>query len=152
MLKLPHAAYFEGILQVRDVSENVIDEILLIVKRDARALVTKIKKVKGGWDLYFSSQHYLRALGKKLQEKHGGTIKVTATLHTVSKTGKDLYRITVLWRPMLFKKGDVVLVEGENWRVLRIDNQVQLQHLVSGRKKWVKSWQIRTPQAAARYN
>ena len=146
MLKLPHAAYFEGILQVRDVSENVVDEILLIVKKDARALVTKVKKVKSGWDLYFSSQHYLRALGKKLQAKRGGTLKVTATLHTVSKTGKELYRITVLWRPLRFKKGDVVLVGGENWKILRIDNQVQLQHLVSGEKKWVKSEQIRPPQ------
>ncbi len=138
MLKIPHAAYFEGILQVRDASEEIIDEILQTVKRDARAVVTRIKTVKGGYDLYFSSQHYLRALGKKLQQKCGGTLKVTATLHTRSKMGKDLYRITVLWRPLPFRKDDLVLVKGEQWRILRIDNQVQLQHPVSGKKMWVK--------------
>ena len=143
MLNPPHAAYFEGILQVRDVSEEIIDDIEHTVKKDERAVITKIKKVKGGWDLYFSSQHYLRALGKKLQAKHGGLVKVTATLHTVSKTGKDLYRITVLWRPLRFKKGDLVNVGGQQWRVLRIDNQVQLQHPVSGEKKWVKITDVR---------
>lgn len=144
MLKLPHAAYFEGILQVRGVSERMIDEVLLIVKRDARAVVTKIKIVKGGWDLFFSSQHYLRALGKKLHAKYGGTLKVTATLHTVSKTGKELYRITVLWRPLMFKKGDLVLVGGEQWKILRIDNQVHVQDVVSGKKMWVKVTDIRS--------
>jgi len=143
-LKLPHAGYFEGILQVRDSDEAMIDTIHAIVKRDQRAIVTKVKKVPQGWDLYFSSQHYLRALAKKLSNEFGGIIKVTATLHTVSKTGKELYRITALWRPIPFKKGDIVNVLGEQWRVISVTNQVHIQHVASGQKKWVKLRDIRT--------
>ena len=143
-IKLPHAQYFEGILQVRDSEEKKIDTILEIVKKDARAAVTKIKKVPKGWDLYFSSQHYLRALAKKIHNQFGGTIKVSATLHTRSKMGKDLYRITVLWRPHHFKKADTIKLNGEDWKIIRIANQIQVQHVHSREKKWIRVSDIRT--------
>ena len=138
VIKVPHAQYWEGILQAREVTEEQVEHIIDIVKHDERAAVTQIKKVPHGWDLYFSSQHYLRALAKKLATQFGGTIKVSATLHTRDRTGKDLYRITVLWRPHPFKKGDTVNIAGEPWTILHIGNQINLQHQGSGKKQRMK--------------
>ena len=69
MLELPHPKYFEGILQLRDCGDEVKKWVYDQVRKDQRALVTKEKKVRGGFDLYFSSQRYLRTLAKRLNEK-----------------------------------------------------------------------------------
>ena len=141
---LPHAQYYEGILQVRDVDESVLEGIVDWIGREARAAIVKVKRVPHGWDLYLSSQHYLRGFVKKLVAKYGGMTKVSATLHTRSRIGKDLYRITALWRPFPVKSGHLVVYRGEEWKVLWVGNQVQLQHVKSGEKKRVKVWDVRS--------
>lgn len=127
-----HSEYYEAILQLRDVSDEVVavvdDEI------DKKEIfVAKIKKVTNGYDYYLGNGNLTRVLGKTLQEKFGGEYAVTATLFT-RKEGKPVYRLTVLFRAMPFKKGDEVEYQGENYAVLMSGKKLRLQHLKTGKK------------------
>ena len=135
MIKLPHAKYFQGILQLRNPSKELIDFVRRTVTRDQRALIVREKKVRNGVDMYLSSQKYLRALGKKLPKVFPGEMKMTRTLHTVSKEGKQLFRVTVLFRLLKFKKGDILNVDDEQLEILRIDARVMTKNVKTGKKK-----------------
>ena len=56
-LKGKHPEYYEGILQLRDCSDEIINWVRKTVEKEKRAKISKDKKVKGGRDLYFSDQH-----------------------------------------------------------------------------------------------
>ena len=63
-----HDEYFEGILQVRNPSEEVLDFIAKEVEKKGDVFVAKAKQTQNGIDLYISSQRFLRSIGNKLQE------------------------------------------------------------------------------------
>ncbi len=129
------ASYFEGVLQLRNVSDEVADWAHDEIIRAGRARIAKAKEVKGGIDVYLSSQHYMQALGKKLQQRFGGILKITSRIHTRSRiTSRDVYRMTVLFRQLPFRTGDTINYHGEKWKVLSTGNQVQLQNISSGKK------------------
>ena len=64
---------------------------------------------------------------------------VSCRIQTCSHlTSKDLYRVSVLFVPLKFGKGDTVKIHEDFWRVLIINNQVQLQNVASSEKRWFK--------------
>ena len=131
--------YFEGVLQLRTLSNEVIDFARSEITREGKAHIAKEKKLKTGVDFWVSSQHHLQNVGKRLKDKFGGILEISCRLHTKSHlTSKDLYRVSVLFKSLPFNKGDVIKFLGEEWKILLINNQVQLQNIVSGEKKWVK--------------
>lgn len=136
-VKLPHEKYFEGVLQLRNPTDEIVFWVYDTVKKDDRAVIVKETPVRGGVDLYFSSQKYLQSLGKKLNEKFSGELKTTATLHTVSNTGKSLFRVTVLFRRYNFKKHDIFEEDGEKWQVFAVNRQITIKSQRSGEKKQV---------------
>ena len=131
-----HPNYFEAKLQLREVSQEVVDfvEDALIRKKIP---VTKAKKVRNGFDFYLPDKDVTRALGKRLQQHFGGQLKITASLFG-KKKGKELYRVTVLFRPIPFKKGETVEYQGEQYNVKMIGKDILLQHLKTGKKEHVK--------------
>ena len=133
----PHTKdYFEGILQIRDGNEELLSWIKERVKHEGRAAITKIKQTKNGTDLYMTDQHYLQNLGRKVKEKFSGILKVSKRLHTVDKmTSKHLYRVTVLFKQLPFKRGDIVTIHGEEVEILRIGQKAQIKNIKSGAKK-----------------
>jgi len=137
MIDIPHKDYFEGVLQLRDLTNELLDWVYKRVKKDQRAVITKEKKVRGGVDLYLSSQRYLQSLGKKLNETFPGILKITATLHTKAKTGEDLYRVTVLFKLLPFRIRQVFDFEGEKVEILHMGKKVRIKYLKSGEKKHV---------------
>ena len=131
--------YFEGILQLREPTKEIIEFVYESIAHDGRAHIAKEKKLKNGVDIFVSSQHYLQALGRKLKIKFGGIMVVSCRIQTCSHlTSKDLYRVSVLFVPLKFGKGDTVKIHDDLWKVLIINNQVQLQQQVSGEKRWFK--------------
>src|SRR3989344_277638 len=108
MVFVPHSEYFEGVLQLPNPSEELIDFVISTVKKDDRAAITKIVQEPGGPDYYITDQKYLQILGKKLRARFAGEFKMTSTLHTQRKDGKKLYRITILFRQYSFTAGDMV--------------------------------------------
>lgn len=127
--------YFEGIMQLRSVSDEAVDWLYDEIHRAGRAWVAKVKEVAGGIDVYLSSQHYMQALGRQLQRRFGGILKITSRLHTRNTlTSKDIHRVTVLFRQLPCKTGDVIDLHGERWKLLSMGNQVRLQNVKSGEK------------------
>ncbi len=127
-----HSEYYEAILQLRDVEDEVIDFVDDEIDRKNIPLA-KIKKVTNGYDYYLGNSNLTKNLGKTLQEKYGGEFVVTATLFT-RKEGKPVYRLTILFRAVPFKKGDQVEYHDEIYNVLMSGKKVMLQHVKTGKK------------------
>jgi NMD protein affecting ribosome stability and mRNA decay len=128
--------YFEGVLQLRNVSDEAVDWLHDEIQRTQKARVAKVKEVEGGIDIYLSSQHYMQSLGRQLQQRFGGILKITGRLHTRDPmTSRDVHRMTVLFRQLSFKTGDIITYQGQRWNVLGVGNQIRLQNVESGEKK-----------------
>ncbi len=135
MAKIPHPDYFEGILQIRGGNDELIEWIQARVKEDDKAAITKIKDVRGGLDLYVTDQHYLQNLGRKLQENFAGVMKISQRIFTTDKmTSKHVYRVTVLFRPLPFKKGDIVTYQGDKIEILGIGKKVRVRYVETNKK------------------
>ncbi|MBI5065654.1 hypothetical protein HZA97_05440 [Candidatus Woesearchaeota archaeon] len=133
-LKPQHHEYFEGILQLRNYDQELLEYVLNAIEKDRRAVVTKTIKVnKNCVDLYLTSQKYLRILGSRLRQNFCGVFKETATLHT-QKKGKDLYRITILFDYLPLKRGQNVTFRGDDYEIISWDKRVLLKNRKSGEK------------------
>ena len=130
-----HPEYFEAILQLRDSSEAVIDYVEHEFSR-GKIPITQALEVKNGLDFYAADSQFARSLGKRLQEKFGGELVVTASLYGVKKD-REVYRVTVLFREASFKKGDMVEFKGEPYPVIVLGNEIILQQK-NGKKLHVK--------------
>lgn len=139
MKKDRHPEYFEGILQLRNISQEVYDWVYDTIERENKSTIAKEKLVTNGYDLYLADQHYLQALGKRLKLRFAGEYEVSKKLHSRDRmTGKTLYRVTVLFRQLPFKVGDIIKTDEGSWKILHFDNQVRAQDTVSGKKKMFK--------------
>lgn len=113
--------YYEAILQLRgdtDLVTSGVDEILSTLNKDQKALLTTLNKLKEGTDLYFASTQVARKGAKTLVEKYGGSLKESARLHGVDKSGKNIYRVTVSLRLPEFRENDVIVFKGNTYQVL----------------------------------
>ena len=136
--KFARSNYFQGILQLRDVNEEIYSFVYNQLKKRGDVAVTKTVKYENGKDLYLTSQKFIRILGKKLKESFGGELKISSKLHTKSKTGKDLYRVNALYRPLKYKRGDIVSVRGDNVKILQIGRRIFARDLKTGKKMRIR--------------
>ncbi|MBU0614732.1 MAG: hypothetical protein KJ601_01440, partial [Nanoarchaeota archaeon] len=121
--------YFEGILQLRDVNEEIIDYVSDQIHENNIQVAKEIHH-KNGIDIYVSSNKFLRSLGKRLQRMYTGEFKESATLHTRSRqTGKDLYRVTLFFRPVKHKIGDIITYKDEEYRITSIGKKVNARSI-----------------------
>jgi len=129
-----HPQYYEGILQLRNPTKEVIQFVKSQIKKK-NIFISKEIKLKNGADIYVSSQRFLRALGIKLQKIFGGQLKTSRKLHTVSKkTGKRLYRVTVLHKLPKFKTGDTITYRGEKIKIKSIGKKISAKNIKTGKK------------------
>lgn len=129
-------SYFEAILQLRNISSAVLDFVYAEIDR-GKIHIAKEVESKNGLDIYLADDNFTRALGRKLQEQFGGENKITSTLYS-QKDGKDIYRITVLFRAVPFKKGDIVKYKGSEYEVKILGKDILLQSLKTGKKVHVR--------------
>lgn len=127
-----HSGYYEAILQLRDVSDDVFDFVEKEIGKK-NILVAKFQEVKNGCDFYLGNANLTKNLGKTLQEKFGGEFTVTANLFSW-KDGKGIYRLTVLFRGIPFKKGEEVEYQGERHTVIVLGKKLVLQCSKTGKK------------------
>ena len=78
-------------------------------------------------------------MGKKLRKSFGGQLKTSSKLHTRSKTGRDLYRVNVLYRPAKYKRGDIVAVRGDKVKLLYVGKRIFALDLKTGKKIKIRS-------------
>jgi NMD protein affecting ribosome stability and mRNA decay len=128
------SSYYEGILQLRNPSQEVMDFVKNTLKGRKDCKVAKEEFFENGVDVYLTNQHYLRSLAKKLKENFLGHLNITATLHTQSKMGDDLYRITALFEMYPIKKGDVLNIGDEQYKIETMGQKIMLKEVKSGKK------------------
>ena len=130
-----HSGYFEGILQLRNPAPAVLDFVRQNVACKEGVFISKQLKVKNGWDLYLSSQRYMRNLGKMLQDRFGGELIVSVKLFTRHhQTSREVYRVNVLFRLYPFKKGQVIVHRGEKLKILFLGKKVGLKNVDTGKR------------------
>jgi len=77
----------------------------------------------------------LRSLGNKLQNEFGGQLTVSTKLHTRSRmSGKELYRVNMLFRLPKFKKGEIIDYKGEKIKIISIHKKVHAKEVKTGKK------------------
>ena len=87
--KKMHPQYFEGILQLRNPSTEVLDFLMKKMK-EQHISIAKETKTKDGIDLYLSSRKFIKNISHKLQKQFGGELKQSPTLFSHNKqTSKD---------------------------------------------------------------
>lgn len=128
--------YYEAILQLRDTTAQTIDFAYTCIEQ-AKIHIAKIVESKQGIDFYLADSQFTKTLAKRVQGRFGGQILITATLFT-KKDGKDIYRITVLFRGVPFKKSDIVVYGGEEYRIKSLEKEIWLQHVKHGKKVRVR--------------
>ena len=136
-LKGKRPEYYEAILQLRDCTEAVRGFVIAKIAKENIG-VAKDLEVKGGWDLYLADNNFARAVGKNLQDKFGGKVQMSASLWGL-KDGKEVYRVTVLFRCAGFVKWDKVMYKGEEYKVkMMLEKDIMLQNVKTGEKVHVK--------------
>jgi NMD protein affecting ribosome stability and mRNA decay len=131
-----HGSYFEAVLQLRDVSQEVVDFAEDEIGR-LKMHVADVITLKNGYDYKLSDNTLARRIGKNLQTKFGGKIEETSSLWGVKKD-REVYRVTVLFRGVPFKKGDLVIYQGEEYKVKILGKDMMLQNTKNGKKVHVK--------------
>ena len=127
--------YFEGILQLRNVDDEVIDFVVKEIEKTEDIQIAKVKKVTNGHDIYISRQRFLRSLGNKLQGKFGGQLIMSKKLHTRSRmSGRELFRVNALFRMPNFKKGDIIKYKGDEIKVIALHKKVLAKDVKTGKK------------------
>ena len=130
-----HNQYFEGILQLRNPSDKLIESTIKEIEKKGDVSIANIIKVKNGVDVYVSSQRFLRTLGRKLQNRFGGHLEVSTKLHTKNRlTSRDVHRVNVLLKLPNFKKGDIVEYKGEKIKIIGMKKKVLAKHIKTGKK------------------
>jgi len=126
--------YFEGILQLRNPTEELLKYVENKTKKDKKALITKRLKVKNGYDFYFSSQRYLRNLGNKIKNSFAGELKTSRKLFTRKRqTSKDVYRVNVLFRMSCLEKGQKMTYKGEQIKIMKLGKKILAKSVKTGK-------------------
>jgi len=103
--------YFEGILQLRNQNDHVIEFIRQEVNKvkDKGIFINQEKSVRNGIDFYLTSQKYVQLLGNKLLTAFGGKLKTSAKIFGRDQLrSKDLFRVSVLFECLNFVPNDVI--------------------------------------------
>lgn len=138
-IKLSRPNYYQGILQLRDINDEILSFVYNQIKKRHDVAITKTVKFPNGIDLYITSQKFIRILGKKLKDSFGGELKVSSKLHTQNKQGKKLYRVNVLFKLSKYKKGDLVSIRGDEVRLISIGKKIFARNLKTGKKVTIRS-------------
>lgn len=121
--------YYEAILQLRGGKGERLDSLLdygldLIKRAPSRnVFLTRMERIKEGYDLFISDKQYARSLSRRLIERYGGTLKETSHLVGMKK-GNELYRVTISVRIPDFQKGDVISSNGSLFLVEGVKGDV----------------------------
>jgi nonsense-mediated mRNA decay protein 3 len=129
--------YFEGILQIRNPDEDILEFLNHELYRAEEKLifVTNVEKVKNGFDYYITSKKHITRIAQSLQSQFGGTVKVSEQLFSHdSLRSKDIFRINVLYNCPDTKKGDVIKYNDKIYLVTSVTKQIYVKELDSETK------------------
>ena len=144
--------YFEGDLQLRNTTPELINFVRDDIAKHASEGVhmTKETEKEGYADFRLTSARYMRALAKKIKQRFNGELTESARLFGRDRsTGKDIFRISVLFKMRQQKVGDIVEYRGRRVKIKTIGNNVSGIDVETGKKIFlnlVKKQQLKTVQ------
>jgi len=124
--------YYEATIQIRAGSKElsdahrdatvryIRDRIENMAATNRGIFLTKVEEVQGGVDLYVSSTSLGRTLAKELSDAYGAETKESSKLIGKTEDGNDMYRMTYLVRMPEYHVNDVVIFEGEAYKLAGI--------------------------------
>ena len=124
-----NSQYFEGILQVKNIDNGIVDYIHNEVEKQRKKgiFITKEKITKNRADFQITDQTYMKSLANKLQRVFGGTISLNPTLFSKNKqSGKELFRLTLLLNLPTIRKNDIIVHNGTVWKVNSVQNKINV--------------------------
>ncbi|MBI2662440.1 hypothetical protein HYX11_03195 [Candidatus Woesearchaeota archaeon] len=131
-----HQSYYEATLQLRAITPEMLHFVNEEIAKN-KIHVAKCTKVNSGLDYQLSDNKFAQNIGKKIQQKFGGKVLTTAALFS-KRDGNDIYRLTVLFRGVPFKKDEQVLYKGDEHTVIALGKEIVLQNNLTKKKKHVK--------------
>lgn len=142
--------YYEAILQVRGAGRGlekqtegeterlVRDRVATMRKNNREVFISKVERVKGGLDFYFSTTQAAKSLARELQESTCAQYKESSSIWG-RRDGKDIYRMTFLVRLPGYGQGDVVVFQSRAFYVNRMSRGViHGIDLVTGEERLLK--------------
>ena len=131
-----HGGYYEAILQLRGqdgLRSDVLDELDTVLE-GVKESISEVRTVKKGVDVYMDSLSQARKAAKALRDRLGGELKESPKLVGMKK-GKAFHRVNISLKFSRFKKGDVLLYDGRELRVLDVGrSRVKVHDLTRGKK------------------
>ena len=98
MHKQYHYEYYQAIIQLRPVNENLTNFVEKKIGK-TKAWVSKRINMKNGVDYYVSSNKVARQIGKQLKKSFRGELKESKKLFSKDRlTSRDIYRVTVCFK------------------------------------------------------
>lgn len=143
-MKSLNPQYYEGILQLRNPNRKVMEFVKAQIAKKEGVFISKIVKVKNGYDYYVSSRRFLKNLGYKLRKQFGGELKMSSKLYSRDRqTSKELHRLNVLYRCCDFKIGSIIEIRGEKIKIMGLGKRVQCKRLKDGKRIYIDFKELR---------
>jgi nonsense-mediated mRNA decay protein 3 len=157
--------YYEATLQIRSGSkrldDGIRDETVRYVRKriedmssaNRSLFLTKVEEVQGGVDMLLSSISTAKALAKELSDRYGAETKESSKLIGKTEDGNDMYRMTYLVRMPEYHVNDIVLFEGEAYKLALIGKdmgkliRLSDMHVTSVRRSKMDEVKVHTPRS-----
>jgi len=131
-----HNDYYEGILQLRDIEQDVLDFVFSQFEKN-KISIAKIVELKSGCDIYSSSNKFSRKIAKKLFKEYGGELKESPQLFSRSEQeGRNIYRLNVLYKASKYRKGEIVINNNNIYKITSIEKEtISGTNIITGKKR-----------------
>jgi nonsense-mediated mRNA decay protein 3 len=143
-------SYFEAILQLRgdervlnrdnedEVRQQVLDRVDAMRADSREVFVSKVERVRGGLDFYFSTAPAARIVARELQDQRCAEYKESTSLWG-RREGREVFRVTFLVRFPSFGPGDIITFRSKDWYVKSMSKGlVRCIDLASGDEQQVR--------------
>ena len=121
---MKHDKYYQGILQLRNVPKEIIDYVLDRFESQ-KVGIAKIVKLKTGIDIYSASNKFSKKIAHYLYKNYGGEIKENPKLFSRdSQTGKNIYRMNILFRCPDYLPGEVIKVNDQIIKISSLSTDI----------------------------
>lgn len=108
-----HAEYFEGMIQLRGIDQDILDYVQKRITNANAQVPTCINHgTKFDIDYSVSDRRLIHKIGVELKAKFGGFVRESAQLFSRNHmTSKNVYRLNVFYKTHDVKRGHVIEIE-----------------------------------------
>jgi NMD protein affecting ribosome stability and mRNA decay len=130
--------YFEAVVQLRNVTPEAT-RLAFKELQQRKVTISKEEELKNGVDLYVDNKVAAKNLVYHLQKKVGGLVKLSPTLFSRNRqTGKEIYRLTTLFKQFPYKRGEEFDFGGKTYTVLSSNKEVIVQDKETKKKRHIR--------------